>query len=80
MNLKEKYIVLEKIDGSFRQDLPVGNKEIQGMVLEEPKVGASFKLYSVSQVLQAWTSPVKEIDYKNRIIKTVNSTYKYEIK
>lgn len=80
MKLKEKYVVLEKIDGSYRVDLPVGNKEIQGLALEEPKIGESFKLYSATWVLQAWTSAVKEIDHKNKIIKTANSTYKYEIK
>ena len=88
-----KYIILEKLDGSFRQDLPIGNKEVQGYVLKEPKVGYPFYLYSSPEDVKireaiipkedlpcAWTSVVREIDLENNIIKTANSTYKYEIR
>ena len=88
-----KYIILEKLDGSYRQDLPLGNKEIQGYCLHEPKVGEQFMLYNSPTVivigdaiipkedlLVAYTSVVREIDLDNNIIKTANSTYKFEIK
>ena len=88
-----KYIILEKLDGSYRQDLPLGNKEIQGYCLHEPKVGEQFMLYNSptdivigdaiipkEDLLVAYTSIVREIDLDNNIIKTANSTYKFEIK
>ena len=88
-----KYIILEKLDGSFRQDLPLGNKEIQGYCLHEPKIGEKFMLYNSptdiiieeatipkEDLLVAYTSVVKEIDLENNIIKTANSTYKFENK
>ena len=88
-----KYIILEKLDGSFRQDLPLGNKEIQGYYLHEPKIGEQFMLYNSptdiiigeatipkEDLLVAYTSVVKEIDLESNIIKTANSTYKFEIK
>ena len=88
-----KYIILEKLDGSFRQDLPLGNKNVQGYCLNEPKVGEQFMLYNSptdvvigeatvpkEDLLVAYTSVVKEIDLESSIIKTANSTYKFEIK
>lgn len=91
MELKNKYLILEKLDGTYRVDLPIGNKDIQGYCLEEPKVGFAFYLYSSNEdvklgeavipkedLLCAWTSAVREIDFENNLIKTNNSTYRYE--
>ena len=88
-----KFIILEKLDGKFRQDLPVGNTLIRGYCLKEPKVGYQFFLYSSAEdvkigesvipkedLLTAWTSVVREIDLENNIIKTANSVYKFEVK
>ena len=93
MELKNKYIILEKLDGSFRQDLPIGNKEIQGYCLEPPTVGYQFFLYNCIKDVEvmgavipcnelpvSWTSRVESIDLENLTIKTKNSTYKVEIK
>jgi hypothetical protein len=91
--MRGKYMVLEKLDGKFRQDMLVGDRSIQGYVLEEPKVGYKFYLYSSPEdvkigdavipkedLICAWTSTVREVDLENNIIKTTNSTYRYEIK
>lgn len=93
MELKNKYIILEKLDGKFRQDMLVGDRSIQGYVLEEPTVGYQFYLYNCVKDVEirgaiipchdlpvAWTSKVREIDLENGLIKTANSTYKIEIK
>ena len=87
--MKGKYLVLEKLDGSYRADLPIGNKEIQGWCLEEPIVGHQFFLYTSPNDVEigeavipkgdlpcAWTSRVASIDLENQIIKTANSTYR----
>lgn len=47
--MKGKFVILEKLDGKFRQDLPVGNTLIRGYCLEEPKVGYQFFLYSSAE-------------------------------
>ncbi len=78
---KGKYIILEKLDGIFRQDFLIGNKEIQGWNRHGIEIGKQLYLYDhltkgVRPV--AWTSIVKEID--EDIIKTNNSTYKIIIK
>ena len=91
--MKGKFIILEKLDGKFRQGLPVGNTLIRGYCLKEPKVGYQFFLYSSAEdvkigesvipkedLLTAWTSVVREIDLENNIIKTANSVYKFEVK
>ena len=91
--MKGKFIILEKLDRKFRQDLPVGNTLIRGYCLKEPKVGYQFFLYSSAEdvkigesvipkedLLTAWTSVVREIDLENNIIKTANSVYKFEVK
>ena len=91
--MKGKYLILEKLDGKFRQDMLVGDRSIQGYCLEEPKVGYQFFLYNSPEDVKigevvipkedlpcAWTSTVREIDLENNIIKTNNSTYRYEIK
>jgi hypothetical protein len=91
--MKGKYVILEKLEGSFRQDLPNGNKEIRGWCLEEPRVGYALYLYSSLEDVKirdavirkedlpcAWTSQVKEIDLDNQMIRTKNSVYKFEIK
>ena len=91
--MKGKYIILEKLDGTFRQDLPIGSKGVQGYCLEEPRVGYQFYLYNCvkdvevmgavipcQEVAVAWTSVVKELDLEYNIIKTANSIYKFEIK
>jgi hypothetical protein len=91
--LKNKYIILEKLDGKFRQDLPIGNKGIQGWCLVEPQIGFQFYLYTSLEDVKigeavipkedlvcAWTSEVKSIDLENNIIKTKNSTYQFTIK
>ena len=91
--MKGKFIILEKLDGKFRQDLPVGNTLIRGYCLEEPKVGYQFFLYSSAEdvkigeeiipkedLICAWTSVVREIDLENNVIKTANSVYKIEVK
>ena len=91
--MKNKYIILEKLDGKFRQDLPNGNKEIQGWCLEEPQVGYTLYLCSSLEDIKlgdgiitkedlicAWTSTVKYINLNNQIIKAANSTYKFEVK
>ena len=93
MDLKGKYIILEKLDGEHRIDLLIGNKEIQGYCLEEPKVGYPFFLYTSPEdikigeaiipkedLLTAWTSTVREIDLENNLIITNNSKYRYEIR
>lgn len=93
MQIKGKYIILQKLDGKNNQFLPIGNKQIQGYCLEEPQVGYQFYLYTSPEdvkigdavipkedLLCAWTSVVREIDLENNIIKTNNSTYKFEIK
>lgn len=91
--MKGKFVILEKLDGKFRQDLPIKNTLIRGYCLEEPKVGYQFFLYSSAEdvkigesvipkedLLTAWTSVVREIDLENNIIKTANSVYKFEVK
>jgi hypothetical protein len=91
--MKNKYIILEKIDGTFRQDMLMGNRSIQGWCLEEPQIGFQFYLYTSLEDIKiggavipredlpcAWTSTVDEIDLDNSIIRTRNSTYKFEIK
>lgn len=93
MELKNKYLILEKLDGKFRQDMLVGNKEVRGFCLDEPTVGQQFYLYNCIKDVEvmgavipcndlpvSWTSRVKEIDLENGIIKTANSIYKVEIK
>lgn len=74
---KGKYIILEKLDGTFRQDLPIGNREIQGWNRHGIEIGK--KLYLYGHLIKgvrpiAWTSEVKEID--GDIIRTNNSKYK----
>ena len=91
--MKNKYVILEKLDGKFRQDMIVGDKSVQGWCLEEPQVGYQFYLYNSLEDVKigeavipkedlpcAWTSVVKEIDLENGIIRTANSTYKIIIK
>lgn len=91
--MKGKYIILEKLDGSFRQDLPIGNKELRGYCIEPPEIGYPFYLYNCIKDVEvmgavipcnelpvSWTSRVKEIDLENGTIKTANSIYKIEIK
>lgn len=93
MELKNKYLILEKLDGKFRQDMIVGNKEVRGFCLNEPTVGHQFFLYNCIKDVEvmgaiipcnelpvAWTSRVEEIDLEANIIRTKNSTYKIEIK
>lgn len=93
MELKNKYLILEKLDGTYRVDLPIGNKEIQGFCLDEPKIGQQLYLYTSNEdvkigeaiipkenLLCAWTSTIREIDFENNLIKTRNSIYRYEIK
>lgn len=93
MEMINKYLILEKLDGSFRQDIPIGSKEVQGYALDEPKVGYPFYLYTSlddikvgeaiipkEDLITSWTSVVREIDLENSIIRTVNSTYKFEIR
>lgn len=88
-----KYIILEKLDGKFRQDMLVGDRSIQGYCIEPPTVGYQFYLYNCVKDIKvmetvipchdlpvAWTSRVEAIDLENGIIKTANSTYKVEIK
>lgn len=36
MELKNKYLVLEKLNGKFRQDMLVGDKSIRGWCIEPP--------------------------------------------
>lgn len=91
--MKGKYVILEKLDGSFRQDLPIGNKKIQGYCLEEPEVGYQFYLYTSptditigeavipkEKLICSWTSRAESIDLENGLIKTKNSTYKIKVK
>lgn len=88
-----KYIILEKLDGKFRQDMLVGDKSIQGWCIEPLTVGHQFYLYTSptdivigeavipkEELICSWTSRVDSIDLENGIIKTKNSTYKIEIK
>ncbi len=78
---QNKYIILEKLEGTFRQDLPIGNTEIQGYCRHGIEVGKPIDLFShpIKGVRpDCWTSIVKEID--GDIIKTQNSTYKITIK
>ena len=92
--MKGKFVILEKLSGEkYRVDMLVGDKSIRGYCLEEPQVGYPFYLYTSAEDIKigeavipkedlpcSWTSRVKEIDWKNNIIKTVNSVYKFEIK
>ena len=92
--MKGKYVILEKLSGErYRADMLVGDRSVQGYVLEEPKVGYQFYLYNCVKDVEvmgaiipchdlpiAWTSVVREIDLENNIIKTANSIYKMEIK
>jgi hypothetical protein len=94
MELKGKYIILEKLSGErYRADMLVGNRDVQGWCIEPPQVGYAFYLYTSPEdvkigdavipkedLLCAWTSRVDSIDLENNIIKTANSTYKIEIK
>lgn len=93
MELKNKYLILEKLDGKFRQDMLVGNKEVQGFCLDEPTVGYPLYLYNCMKDIKvmgavipcnelpvSWTSRVESIDLEKGIIKTRNSTYKIEVK
>jgi len=93
MKFKGKYVILEKLDGTYRVDLPIGNRDVQGFALEEPKVGYPLFLYTSNEdvkigeaiipkedLLTAWTSAVREIDFENKLIKTNNSTYRIIIK
>lgn len=93
MELKNKYLILEKLDGKFRQDMLVGDKSIRGYCLDEPTVGHQFFLYNCIKDVEvmgavipcnelpvSWTSRVESIDLENFTIKTKNSTYKIEIK
>ena len=94
MQLKGKYIILEKLSGEkYRPDMLVGDRSIRGYCLEPPKVGYQFFLFYAPKDVEigeavipkedlpcSWTSIVKEIDWENNIIKTANSVYKFEIK
>ena len=94
MELKNKYLILEKLSGErYRPDMPVGSKEIQGFCLDEPTIGQQFYLYNCIKDVEvmgavipcnelpvSWTSRVEAIDLENGIIKTANSIYKIEIK
>jgi len=93
MEFKGKYVILEKLDGTYRADLPIGNNEVQGFALEEPEIGQQLYLYTSNEdvkigetiipkkdLLCAWTSAVREIDFENNLIRTNNSTYRYEIR
>jgi hypothetical protein len=77
---KNKYIALEKLEGTFRQDLPIGNFLIQGYCRHGIEVGKPIDLFShpIKGVRpDCWTSIVKEIN--GDIIKTKNNTYKIKI-
>lgn len=91
--MEGRYLILEKLDGAFRQDMLVGDRSVQGWCIEEPCIGYQFFLYSSPKDVIigeavipkedlpcAWTSTVRNIDLENNIIKTNNSTYKIEIK
>lgn len=93
MEIKNKYLILEKIDGKFRQDMLVGDKSVRGWCTEPPMVGYQFYLYTSptdivigeavipkEELICAWTSVVQDIDLVNGIVKTKNSIYKIEIK
>jgi hypothetical protein len=77
---KDKYITLEKLEGTFRQDLPIGNTEIQGWNKLGIELNEHLYLYNhLENALPiSWTSKVLEID--GDIIKTENSIYKITIK
>lgn len=78
---KNKYIILEKLEGTFRVDLPTGNTEIQGYCRHGIEVGKELYLYShpIKGVrADSWTSVVVSIE--NDIIKTKNSIYKIIIR
>jgi|694.fasta_scaffold17451_9 hypothetical protein len=78
---KDKYITSEKLEGTFRQDLPIGNFLIQGYCRFGIEVGKPIDLFShlIKGVRpDCWTSIVKEIN--GDIIKTENSIYKITIK
>lgn len=89
MELKNKYLILEKLEGKYRQDMLVGDKSIRGWCIEPPTVGYQFYLYNCVKDVEvmgtvipchdlpvAWTSTIESIDLENGIIKTRNSTYK----
>ena len=93
MELKNKYLILEKLDGKFRQDMVVGDKSVRGWCIEPPTIGQQFYLYNCIKDVEvmgavipcnelpvSWTSRVEEIDLENGVIKTANSIYKIEIK
>lgn len=78
---KDKYIILEKIDGIDDFQYPIGNTEIQGWNRHGIEVDKQLLLYDhLTKGVRpfAWTSTVQEI--KDDIIITKNSTYKITIK
>lgn len=78
---KNEYIILEKIDGVYKPDFLIGNKEIRGYCRHGIEVGKQLLLYdNLTKGVRpfAWTSTVQEI--KDDMIITKNSTYKITIK
>jgi hypothetical protein len=74
---KDKYIILEKIEGVYRPDQLIGNKDIRGYCRHGIEIGKQLYLYDhpIKGVRPyAWTSTVIEV--KDDIIITKNSAYK----
>jgi hypothetical protein len=86
MNLIGKYITLTKVsddvfEGNHPNGVFVGN-QLSGYIKTKPVIGEQLYLYpSLKGVLPpcAWTSILVAIDTKSNLIKTENSTYKFEI-
>ena len=86
-DFKFKYLILTKLssDNENSKNNPesrVGYQDIRGYCTEQPRVGHQLLLYattSSNDPRMCWTFKIQNIDYENKIIKTLNSTYSYEI-
>ncbi len=82
--MKGKYIKLTKLEdlkfeGFHPNGVNVGNTTIQGICIDEPKIGESLFLHSGLGYSQCWTSKVVSFDKDEMLLTTKNSIYKIEI-
>lgn len=82
--MKDKYIKLTKLedlrfDGNYPNGINVGNTSIQGICVDEPKIGEQLFMQAGFGYSTCWTSKVTKFDEENMLLHTKNSIYKIEI-
>ncbi len=82
--MKGKYVKLTKLEdlkfnGFHPNGINVGNTDIQGICVDEPKEGEAFIMQAGFGYGTCWTSAVVSFDEETMLLTTKNSVYKVEI-